>query len=96
MKEWKENLAKAIVEEVESNSVINFPPVGETDRAAKFSDVAKKLGYNHVDRGDISDITIKVTKIAPHIKAVRVVEDPANIKPAESAWNTLYFTALEF
>lgn len=96
MKEWKENLAQAVVEALEGDGVIQFPPVGETDRAVKFSDVAKAKGYSHVSRGDIRDIAIKVSKIAPNVKPVRVVDNPERIKPTESEWSTLYFTDLTF
>lgn len=96
MKQWKEDMAQAIVAEWNSESVVNFPPVGETDRAVKFSTVAQANGYKHIDRGDIADIAIRVRRLAPQLKAVRVVDDPANVKPTESAWSTLYFTDIEF
>lgn len=95
MKQWKEDLAQAIVAEWSSENTVNFPPVGETDRAVKFSSVAQAHSYNHIDRGDIRDIAIKVGRLAPQLKAGRVVADPAHIPATESAWNTLYFTDLE-
>lgn len=96
MKEWKELLAQAIVDEWKNDSVIDLPTVGETDRAAKFSDVAKAHGFNHVDRHDIEDIAKKVTKLAPQLRPIRFVGDPEKVNPTESAWRTLYFTDLDF
>lgn len=96
MKAWKEEIAREIVNEWESENVINMPAIGETDRAVKFSDAAKKLGYNHVDRADIGDIVKQVEKIAPNLKAIRMVADPDHAKATESAWSTLYFTDLAF
>lgn len=95
MKEWKEQLAQAIVNEWNSDSEIDFPPCGKTDRAVKFGDVAKKMGYDHINRRDIEDIAKQVKKIAPQLNAYRIVEDAAKVKATESAWSTLYFADLE-
>ena len=96
MKEWKGNLAQAIVDEFKSPTTINFPPVGDTDRAVKFSEVAQKCGYKHIDRADIKDIAAQVTRLCAELRPVRVVKDAAHPDAAESAWSTLYFTDLEF
>lgn len=95
MKTWKEQLAQEIVNEWNSDSVIDFPPCGETDRAVKFSDVAEKQGYNHIAHRDIEDIVKQVKRIAPQLSAYRIVDDPAKVKATESAWSTLYVTDLE-
>lgn len=96
MKEWKMNLAQAIVDEFKAGAEINFPPVGMTDRAVKFSDVAQKCGYAHIDRQDIADIVKQVSKLAPELHAVRVVSNPAKIDASESCWATAYITDLNF
>lgn len=96
MKKFKINIAQAIVEEFNRGSMIDFPPVGTTDRAVKFSDIAQRLGYNHIDRADIEDIIKQVTKISPALHAVRVVKDPNRVNAAESRWSTTYITDLEF
>lgn len=95
MKLWKEHLAQAIVDEWNSDSEIDFPPCGKTDRAVKFSTVAIAEGFSHIDRHDIEDVAKQVKKIAPQLRAYRIVADPENIKATESAWSTLYFTDLE-
>lgn len=95
MKEWKEQLAQAIVDEWNGGSVIDLPTVGETDRAVKFSAVAKAQGLKHVDRHDIEDIVKKVTKLAPQLRPIRFVRDPKKANPTESVWSTLYFTDLD-
>lgn len=90
------SIAQEIVNEFDNNATINFPPVGETDRAVKFSDVAQKCGHNHIDRSDIEDILKQVTKLNPALHAVRVVKDPTRADAAESRWSTTYITDLEF
>lgn len=92
MKAWKESLAQAIIDEWSSDRTTTLPGIGETDRAVKFSVVAKAQGYNHVNQHDILDIIHQIGKIAPQLHPVRVVDDPS---PAESLWGTLYFTDLE-
>lgn len=96
MKAWKEEIAQEIVNEWKSDSTINIPFIGETDRAVKLSAVAQKMGYHHINRADIRDIEKQVLKIAPGLNAVRFVQDPEHVMPSESAWNTLYFTDLMF
>lgn len=96
MKQWKEQLAQEIVHEWKSDAVVHFPPVGETDRAVKFSDVARAQGHSHIARRDIKDIAAAVVKLAPELHPIRVVRDPGRVDATESAWSTLYFTDLDF
>lgn len=96
MKEWKASLAAAIIDEFNSDRCVNLPGVGATDRAVKFSDVAKSRGYNHIDRQDIIDVVHQAQKVAPQMRPIRMVEDSEKRRPSESLWDTLYFTDLEF
>lgn len=96
MKEYKMNIARAIIDEFNAETTINFPPVGETDRAVKFSDVAQKYGYTHINSSDIEDILKQVAKMDPKLHAVRFVRDPSKANASESRWSTTYITDLEF
>lgn len=96
MKEWKTSIAQAIIDDFKSDSIVDIPVIGETDRAVKFSDTAKKYGYDHINRTDIEDIAQQVIKLEPTLHPVRFVADPNRPKPTESLWNTLYFTDLSF
>lgn len=95
MKAWKEALAQALVDEWNSDRTVALPAIGETDRAVKFSDIAKAQGYKHINQHDIIDIMHQVTKIAPHLHPIRFSGNPKAPDPADSLWGTLYFTDLE-
>lgn len=95
MKEWKQVLASAIVEEFNSDSCTVAPGIGKTDRAVKFCEVAKAHGYTHIDRQDIVDIAHAVEKAAPQLHPVKLVADPNQISATESLWRTLFFTDLD-
>lgn len=84
MKAWKEALAQALVDEWNSDRTISLPAIGETDRAVKFSDIAKAQGYKHIDQRDIIDIVHQIAKIAPHLHPVRFLENSEAPGPADS------------
>lgn len=58
MKQWKRELVDAIIAEFDKHEEHFVPEIGmDTDRWVKFSDVAKKLGYQKVLAIDIREIS---------------------------------------
>lgn len=85
MKEFKEQILKAIVEEAENSRIVNF------------REVCNHLGISHVSRADISDILVAIEKRGslPGYTSKLFVADPEQKSPAESLFTTLNFVANE-
>lgn len=95
MKPWKRELRDAIIAEFDKCEDHFVPEIGmETDRWVKFSDVAKKLGYEKVLAADIREIAGFVQKERPELHGIRIIKAE---KPdcTESLWNTLFITDVE-
>lgn len=96
MKQWKRELVDAIIAEFDKREEHFVPEIGmDTDRLVKFSDVAKKLGYQKVLAIDIREITGFIHKERPELHGMRITKTE---KPdcTESLWNTLFITDVEF
>lgn len=96
MKQWKRELVDAIIAECDRTEGRDPSEILKgTYFYTKFSDVAKKLGYNKILAADIREITYFVHRERPDLHGIRFLKGK---KPdcTESLWNTLYFTDVEY
>lgn len=95
MKEWKIELAEAIINDWESTRCHCCPATGESDRVVRFKTIANENGFKHVKTADIRDIVNQIKRINPDLHAICFLE-PWKSQAVQSTFNTLYITDLEF
>lgn len=95
MRAWKKTLVQAIIDEISAGNKTMLGDI-ETERAVKFSAVARKLGRDHIAQRDIMDVGRRVVKEVPSYHMIQFFVTDQQHTGEQSLWRSLYFTDLEF